>query len=113
MLDGSCIGGVHKVESVLAAHGITGKHLVVSEVGASTNPVDVTFPQMRMSGSVAAGWVGTMLDQLRRIPHMEAVCVHQAKDDSTAQDWLHNYGLVDTGDVRRPSWAVVDAAVVA
>jgi hypothetical protein len=103
-LDGSVIGGIHKMESVLASHGVTGKTLCVSEVGVSTDLVDASTPNQRMTGEGAAALIATIVDQLRRIPHMKAIAVHQIKDTDSVQTWASTFACLDAANNRRPLW---------
>jgi hypothetical protein len=106
-LNGSVVGGIHKIESVLASHGVTGKPLVCSEFGAATNPVDTTTPQLRLADSDAAAWVAIIWDQLRRMPQMEAICLHEAKDTNSLGGWANSFGVLDAGNNRRASYATL------
>jgi hypothetical protein len=57
-----------------------------------------------MTGEGAAALIATIVDQLRRIPHMKAIAVHQIKDTDSVQTWASTFACLDAANNRRPLW---------
>jgi hypothetical protein len=109
-LDGAVVAGIHKIESVLASHGVTGKPIHVTELGVAYSPLDPDY-YLRLSATDTAALLNGSIDAVRRIANVQSVIIHEAKDTTAAGGWASNFGLLDTANNRRSTWATLDALI--
>lgn len=99
----SLVAGVHALEDILASHGITGRDFIISEYGATSNPVDAASPHLRVTDTRATDWLFTAIDQASRMSSVAVFCIHEACDLGGADGW----GLLREDRTWRPKRAVL------